>query len=119
MQPVIVNDKSYEHKNVTRCIPQGSMLGPLLFIIFINDLPEQVKSEIFRQINRPDDHSILQEDTNNMLDWANKWQLEFHPDKCVSISINRKMNYNEAYKMETTELRQVRQEKDIGVIVNN
>ena len=54
-----------------------------------------------------------------MLDWLNKWQLEFHPDKCVSMSINRKMNYNEAYKMETTELRQVRQEKDIGVNKDN
>ena len=54
-----------------------------------------------------------------MLDLANKWQLEFHPDKCVSMSINRKMNYSESYKMETTELRQVGQEKDIGVIVDN
>ena len=104
------------------------MLGPLLFIIFINDLPEQVEleiflfahdSKIFRQINGPDDHLILQEDINNMLDWANKWQLEFRPDKCVSMSINRKMNYNESYKMETTELRQVRQEKDTGVIVHD
>ena len=103
------------------------MLGPLLFVIFINDLPEQVKSEIFlfaddtkifKQINGPDDHSTLQEDINSMLGWANKWQLEFHPDKCVSISINRKMNYNESYKMETTDLRHVRQEKDIGVIVD-
>ena len=54
-----------------------------------------------------------------MVDWANKWQLEFHPDKCVSMSLNRKMNYNESYKMETIELRQVRQEKDIGVIVDD
>ena len=54
-----------------------------------------------------------------MFDWANKWQLEFHLDKCVSMSINRKMNYNEAYKKETTELRQVRQEKDIRVLVDN
>ena len=51
--------------------------------------------------------------------WVNKWQLKFHPDKCISMSINRKMNYNEAYKMDPTELRQVRQEKDIEVIVDN
>ena len=122
-QQVTVNGESSEHKNLTSGNPQGSVLGPLLFVIFINDLPEQVKSEIFlfaddtkifRQISGPDDHSILQEDINNMLDWANKWQLEFHPDKCVSMFINRKMSYNESYNMETTELRQVRQEKNIG-----
>ena len=87
------------------------MLGPLLLVIFINDLPEKVKSQmflfaddtkIFRQVNGPDDHSILQDNINNMLDWANKWQLKFHPAKCVSMSINRRMNYKEAYKMETT-----------------
>ena len=65
-------------------------------------------TKIFGQINGLDDHLILEEDINNMLDWANKSQLEFHPDKCVSMSINRKMNCNETYKMETTELRQVR-----------
>ena len=127
IKQVIINGESSEYKNVTSGIPQGSLLGHLLFVIFINDLPEQVKLEIFlfiddtkifRQINGPDDHSMLQ-DINNMLDWANKWQLKFHPDKCVSMSINRKMNYNEAYKMEITELRQVKQEKDIEVIVDD
>ena len=67
-QQVTVNGESSEHKNVTSGIPQGSVLGPLLFVIFINDLPEQVKSEIFlftddtkifRQINGADDHTIL------------------------------------------------------------
>ena len=54
-----------------------------------------------------------------MLDWANKWQLQFHPDRCLSISINTKINHKEAYKMHATELRQVKQEKDIGVILDD
>ena len=54
-----------------------------------------------------------------MLDWAYKWQLQFHPDKCVSMSINTKRNHNKPYEMHTTELKQVKQEKDIGVIVDD
>ena len=54
-----------------------------------------------------------------MLDWADKWQLQFHPDKCASMSINTKTNHNEPYKMHPTELKQVKQEKDIGVIVDD
>ena len=54
-----------------------------------------------------------------MLDCADKWQLQFHPDKCVSLSINSKTNHNEPYEMHTTELKQVKQEKDIGVIVDD
>ena len=104
------------------------MLGPLLFIIYINNLPEQVRSDIFlftddikifQQIKGHDDHDILQEDINTMLSWAEKWQLEFHPDKCVSMAINRGTKTKEIYRMHNTELRQVNQEKDIGVIVDN
>lgn len=53
-----------------------------------------------------------------MLNWADKWQLEFYPDKWVSMSINNKGEQPRTYKMKDTTLKQVSQEKDIGVIVD-
>ena len=111
---VIVNGETSQCKEVTSGIPQGSVLGPLLFVIFINDLPTQVKSDlflfaddtkIFRNIRSEDDRETLQKDINTMLEWANKWQLEFHLDKCVSMSINNKEDQPRTYKMKETTLK--------------
>ena len=119
---VVINGESSECKDVTSGIPQGSVLGPLLFVIFINDLPDQVKSDmylfagdtkVFRRISTKEDEEILQEDINEMLKWADKWQREFHPDKCVKMSITRRVKTT--YKMNDITLRNVKQEKDIGV----
>lgn len=68
------------------------MLGPLLLVIFINDLPDIVKSDIylfaddtniFKIIEKPEDRSILQEDLDNLNTWSEDWLLRFHPDKCT------------------------------------
>ena len=127
-QQVIVNGEASQCKDVTSGIPQGSVLGPLLFVIFINDLPSQVKSDIFlfaddtkifRTINSIGDKDTLQNDITTMVKWADTWQLEFHPDKCVSMSINHKGEQPRIYKMKETTLKQVHQEKDIGVIVDD
>ena len=113
-QQVIVNGETSQCKEVTSGIPQGSRLGPLLFVIFINDLPTQVKSDlflfaddtkIFRNIRSEDDRETLQKDINTMFEWANKWQLEFPLDKCVSMSINNKEDQSRMYKMKETRLK--------------
>ena len=77
-------------------------LGPLLFIIFINDLPDVCKeiNNIFlyaedakfcRHIETHIDNSILQDMINNLQSWTDKWQLNLNVDKCVTVSYGRQV----------------------------
>ncbi len=90
-QRVIVDNGKSELAKVISGIPQGSGLGPTLFVIFINDLPELVSStvqifaddtKIYRTVNDIGDTIILQEDLNKLIVWTPKWQLKFNAKKC-------------------------------------
>lgn len=94
-QRVVVNRSCSDWSNVSSGVPQDSVLGPVLFLLYINDLPTGISSEVrlfsddtvlFRQICCPDDHHRLQLDLHQLEQWAAKWQMRFTPAKCFVLS---------------------------------
>ena len=99
-QRVIVNGQKSEWKDVKSGVPQGSVLGPLLFVLYINDLPGVMKNgsevymyaddtKVYRQIKNQNDVNQLQEDIECMKKWSEKWLLLFHPKKCKYMRIGK------------------------------
>ena len=88
-QQVVINGIASESTDVMSGIPQGSILGPELFLIFINDLPESIKSpdgavklfaddtKLYSVVNNTTEHAALQEDLERLNKWAETWQLPF------------------------------------------
>ena len=125
-QCVRVDDHYSSWRSVMSGIPQGSVLGPILFVIFINDMPKVVTSmcqlfaddaKIFRGISSKDDVALLQGDLDNLSEWSEKWQLAFNVGKCKSLHIGSR-NTHHKYRMNGKGLEHIEEEKDLGVLID-
>jgi len=126
-QKVRVNNQLSKETVVNSGIPQGSILGPILFTIFINDLPEGLKSicKIFADdtkiYDNSDNSKNIQTDILHLQSWSEKWKLYFNVSKCKVMHIGTKENKpRENYFMndmnKKINIEKCEEEKDIGVI---
>ena len=97
-QQVVVIGATSEKAPVISSVPQGTVLGSLFFLLFINDLPDSVTSRtrlfaddciVYKDIQSPEDCDQLQHGLDSHSQWEAWWGMSFHPDKCNTLRVTR------------------------------
>ena len=134
-QRVVIRGYKSDELNVLSGVPQGSVLGPILFLIFINDLPKCTTcpcslfaddSKIYCRVPRETNgkpelegaHELLQKDLQELHNWADKWKMSFNVNKCKIMHLGYG-NAKHEYNLDGTVLSETIAEKDLGILIDN
>ena len=128
-QRVVLEGKSSSWLEVTSGVPQGSSLGPLLFISYINDMPLKLRhstialfaddSKCYRRITKVQNCQELQDDINHLFKWSVEWGMSFKIEKCFVLSINQSNKHQPfKYTMNDVTLSTVNEVKDLGIFLD-
>ncbi len=127
-QRVLVNGKASSTSDVLSGVPHGTVLCPLLFLLYINDISTAINSAlrlfaddslVHREIKSPADHFTLQDDINRLHEWAERWQMNCNVTKCAVMSLSTRKVLQHDYIMNAQLIPRVQKHDYLGITISS